>query len=148
MRFVITLMLLAVMILTVGGCASSSSPPASTTTPASTSSSAQSAGGTTFGQAGDAGKTVFAGSCVRCHGNNGQGTTAPAVIGSSANLGKYNTAQGLLDFIRVSMPFNAPGSLSSQDYLNVLSFLLVQNNYVSSGTALDTGQLKNIQLKK
>ncbi len=139
----IGLISLALALVMMLGACSASSPPAnsSTTTPAKSDTK-------TFGQAANEGKTVFANRCSKCHGDSGQGITAPAVIGSSANLGKYNTAQGLLNFIDVSMPFDAPGSLSSQDYLNVLSFLLVQNNYVDAGTALDQNQLGNIQLKK
>ncbi len=129
MRY-LTLMLIIVA-LVVSAC--SKSPPATATQ--------------TFGQLADAGRSVFASRCAQCHGDNGQGLNAPAVIGSNANLGKYNTAQGLLDYIDVTMPFNAPGSLSSQEYSNVLGFLLVQNNYVSASTAFDSNQLKNILLK-
>jgi hypothetical protein len=44
------------------------------------------------------------------------------------------------------MPATSPGSLSEQDYLYVLSFLLVQNDYVSADTIVDEATLNNISL--
>jgi hypothetical protein len=76
----------------------------------------------------------------------GRGVQAPAVIGASTSLGKYNTGEGLLNFITSAMPGNAPGSLSQQDYLNVVSYLLVQNNFVAPTAALDAGRLGDITL--
>ena len=118
-----------------------STPPAATGIPASPTST-----GLTFAQTASAGQAVFAQSCATCHGSQGQGTAAPAVIGSNANLGRFKTAQGLLDFISQAMPLNAPGSLPDQDYLNVLGFLLVENDYVSGETEFNENQLQNIQL--
>lgn len=105
-------------------------------------------GGVSFGQLADAGKAIFAAKCSACHGNNGQGVTAPAVIGANAQLAKYRTAQGLLSFIDTNMPFNAPGSLSQAQYLQVLSYLLVQNQDVAVTTLfINEGELGAINLK-
>lgn len=152
MKYVGLSFMIIALVLIASAC---SSAPSSPSTSSSTSRSsppasaiAVASGGQTFGQLANAGKTLFANRCSKCHGDNGQGVTAPAIIGSSAHLDKYNTAQGLLNFINTSMPFDAPGSLSSQDYLNLLGFLLVQNSYVSSNAAFNSNQLGNIQLKK
>jgi cytochrome c len=115
---------------------------ATTTTPATTTPA-----GSTFGSLSQAGQTVFTNVCTVCHGASGQGGTGPALIGSGSNLAKYNTAKGLLDFISTAMPQNAPGSLSHPDYLSVLSYLLVQNNFASPTTAFNEGDLANIALK-
>jgi cytochrome c len=93
------------------------------------------------------GASVFSSKCALCHGEHGQGVTAPAIIGTNASLGKYNTAQGLFNYISTAMPANSPGSLSRQDYLNVLSHLLVQNNKVTSSTSFKEGDLGSISLK-
>lgn len=154
MRLIILSILILALLMASSGC-SSSSPVTSSTPPptaspgsqTSTSTPTASNPGQTFGQLATSGKTVFANKCAKCHGDTGQGVTGPALIGSSSQLGKYNTAQGLLNFVKLSMPFDAPGSLSQQDYLNVLSYLLVQNNYVPAGNAFDPNQLGNIQLK-
>jgi mono/diheme cytochrome c family protein len=116
-------------------------------TPTSTPSTPPPSSAATAGELADMGKTVYANSCARCHGANGEGVSAKALIGPNAKLAKYGTAQGLLNFISKSMPFNAPGSLSPQQYLQVLSYILIQNNYVSPGTSLDASTLSGINLK-
>ena len=149
MRYYISIIVVMALALAVVGCSSASPAPSAAPTPPTPPASSPPPPSTlTFGQLADAGASVFASKCTTCHGSNGQGVTAPAVIGADANLDKYNTAQGLLNFISVSMPFNAPGSLSSQEYSNLLGFLLVRNNYVPASTTFDPGQLSNIQLKK
>jgi len=136
--------LAVVALLLVGGCGgpSPSSTTVTTTTTTTTSSSP------TFGQLADSGKTVFASRCAKCHGDQGQGITGPTLVGASANLVKYGTAQQLLSFIGTSMPLDAPGSLSQQQYLQVLAFLLVQNNYLATNTVLDTSRLDSYLLTK
>jgi cytochrome c len=126
----------------VVGCGGQSSPQSTTVTATTTTS-----GGATFGQFADAGKTVFTSRCSKCHGDQGQGITGPAVIGPSANLVKYATAQGLLNFVSTAMPLDAPGSLSHQEYLQVFCFLLVQNNDASASGAFSESALANVQLK-
>lgn len=99
-------------------------------------------------QMAEAGNTVFASRCARCHGDSSQGLRAPAVIGANAQLAKYNTAQGLLGFVSTAMPMNAPGSLSPLEYQQVLAFLLVQNNFTTAGTQFDVNQLGSVPLQK
>jgi mono/diheme cytochrome c family protein len=123
-------------------------PPPSVTLPGSTPSSAPSTPQTvTAGQLADLGKTVYANSCAKCHGDNGEGKGAPAIIGTGASLIKYNTAKGLFDFIVKVMPANAPGSLSQDDYLRVLSFILVQNKYIVLQSVINVASLESINLK-
>jgi mono/diheme cytochrome c family protein len=124
----------------VSGCGGN--PTSSTATPTTTAPA-----GASFGQYADSGKTVFASHCSKCHGDQGQGITGPALIGSNANLTKYNTAQGLLNFVATSMPLDAPGSLTHQEYLQVLCFLLVQNNFASADGSFNESALGSVQLK-
>ena len=139
--FVLTgLLVLALSLSACGGA-----PPATTST---TTTTATTTSGQTFGSLSSAGQGVYAQSCATCHGAQGQGSTAPALIGTSASLQKYNSAQGLLNFISASMPFSAPGSLSRQQYINVLAYLLVQNQYVQASTAFNESQLSGITLTK
>jgi thiosulfate dehydrogenase len=79
-----------------------------------------------------AGKTVFAAKCARCHGSNGEGgihdvsgVDAPPVWGTrsftiGAGMGRYLTAAG---FVWRNMPFDAPGSLSEQEALDVAAYV-------------------------
>jgi mono/diheme cytochrome c family protein len=142
----ILLVVLGVIVLASGLAISCGGQATPTPTPSPTPS-ATATGGTTVGQLAAAGQTVFANNCARCHGDQGQGITGPRLIGNGNTLDKYVTAQGLLDFIDSSMPLNAPGSLSHQDYLNVLSYLLVQDNFVGSSTAFNESGLAQMQLK-
>ena len=110
------------------------------TTPPTTTTS-------TAGELAAQGQSVFSASCARCHGDAGQGSSAPALIGKGANLSKYSTAQTLLNFMSSAMPFDAPGSLTHQQYLELLSYLLVQNSYVQSASIFDENQLGSVALK-
>jgi thiosulfate dehydrogenase len=73
-----------------------------------------------------AGATVFAATCVRCHGPDGQGTTvAPPLWGPRS----YNIAAGMTRvrtaaaFIRENMPFDQPGTLADQQALDVAAYV-------------------------
>jgi len=94
MKTILAVVLVLAAITLLAACSSSpgtstSPPPASssTTTTATTSTASS-----TYGQFADAGKTVFAAKCVKCHGASGQGGTGPALIGSGASLGKYTNS--------------------------------------------------------
>ncbi len=98
----------------------------------------------TFGQLADAGALVFAARCAPCHGDLGQGNLGPALIGENAGFDDYGTAQGLLNFISIAMPQDAPGSLTREEYLHVLSFLLVSNKYASPTVTFGESKLQRI----
>ena len=130
------------MLAVVSGCGGNAGSSSTTATPTTTAPTSA-----TFGQFADGGKAVFASHCSKCHGDQGQGITGPAVIGPNANLTKYNTAQGLLNFVDTSMPLDAPGSLTHQEYLQVLCFLLVQNKFASADSSFSESALGSVQLK-
>jgi len=92
------------------------------------------------------GQIVYAAHCASCHGENGEGGLAFPLIGTKANLAKYDDANGLLNKISSTMPKNSPGSLSQQDNINVLFFLLLQNNEVSGQSLYDPNALSQIKL--
>lgn len=71
--------------------------------------------------------------------------TVPALIGPGT-LNRFATAQDVYNFIHKAMPFNAPGSLSDEQYLQLLAFLLESNHIVPDGTRLDAVSLANIAL--
>jgi polar amino acid transport system substrate-binding protein len=141
----INLSMVLVAILVIGAFALACAAPSSTSDQVGGAPPPSS--GQTFQQLAEAGKTVYAASCGKCHGANGEGVTAPTLIGTNTNLPAYNNAQGLLDFINTQMPFDAPGSLTQQQYLEVLSFILLQNKMVAPDTVLDTSKLPSIPLK-
>lgn len=93
-----------------------------------------------------AGQEVFAEYCVACHGEQGEGVTAPALIGGQA-LKHFGTARGVFEFARVAMPQDAPGSLPDQQYLEILAFLLLENRYVEPDTVVEVERLGEIALE-
>ena len=113
-------------------------PPA--TTPASTALS-------TAGEAAQLGSAVYGSYCASCHGATGQGGAGPRLVGAGNTLAKYNTAQGLQGFISAAMPLNAPGSLSAAEYGELTAFILVQNNWIGSGTTFDPAGLSSVPIK-
>ncbi len=133
-----TFLAAVVLVMAASACASSTPAPAAAPT----------AAGPTAGQLADQGKAVFASHCAKCHGDQGQGVTAPANIGPTAQLQKYNTAKGLYDYVSTLMPNDAPGSLSQQEYLQVVSYLLVQNKFVTPNTPIIPDTLQSIPLTK
>jgi cytochrome c len=101
----------------------------------------------TYGALAASGQIIYNKFAASCHGESGGGRSGPAIIGSNINLAKYNTAKGLLDYVSATMPLGAPGRLSHHEYLEVLCYLIVQNNYVSADTVFDEAELNNISLK-
>ncbi len=125
------------------------SPPASTpVTPPSSGVAPTPATAATAGELADAGKAVFADNCAKCHGATGAGGGSPALIGSSAKLDRYSNAQALLDFVSKQMPLGKAGTLSAQEYLQVVTFLLVQNGFVQPSATLDASSLGTIKTTK
>lgn len=71
--------------------------------------------------------------------------TIPMLIGPGA-LSKFQTAQTLYGFIKGAMPFNAPGSLTDTQYLNLTAYLLEENQFVSRGARLEVNALAAVNL--
>jgi cytochrome c len=122
------------------GCTTPVTPPATQASPDGT------AAAVTAGNLAEIGHGVFRLSCA-CHGQDGTGVPAPTLVGANAKLGKFGTAQGLLEYFSTNMPVNRPGALTPDEYFQILNWLLVQNNTVSSSTVLDSGTLDSITLK-
>jgi sulfane dehydrogenase subunit SoxC len=117
---------------------------ATTTTAAAQNGANGAAGGATAGQLAQAGRTVFDAECVRCHGEQGEGVTAPALIGTS--LARFRTGTGLMDYIRRTMPADRPGSLSQQQAFEVTVYVLLENGHVEEDEQLTQEDLGEIQL--
>ncbi|HZT06482.1 MAG TPA: c-type cytochrome [Chloroflexota bacterium] len=94
-----------------------------------------------------AGRAVFQEICANCHGESGEGIDdAPAVIGPGNALADYRTAGRLFNFISSEMPDDDPGSLTQQQYYDVLAYLLDQNGWNPTGSAIDASTVGSIPL--
>jgi thiosulfate dehydrogenase len=76
-----------------------------------------------------AGQRTYLTECVRCHGDNGQGTVAgppvwgPESFNIGAGMARVRTAAS---FIRDNMPFDRPGTLSDQQAFDVARYVVSQ----------------------
>ncbi len=79
-----------------------------------------------------AGATVYAAQCGACHGSALEGVAGPALKGDQFKA--MATAQGLNGLtlhqvIAQSMPQTDPGSLTPDQYNEVVAYILQQNGY-------------------
>jgi len=73
-------------------------------------------------------------------------TSIPAVIGSNAQINKFQTAANLHAFIQAAMPFWKPGSLTDEENWNVTAFLLRENGLWNGTDNLDSSNASEIFL--
>jgi mono/diheme cytochrome c family protein len=86
------------------------------------------------------GAVLYTQSCVSCHGEDllgGGAESAPPLIGSRFSA-KWDdrTLVNLLDSMVMSMPQDAPGSLSRDQQLDILTFILARNGFRAGKTDL------------
>ena len=101
------------------------------------------------------GAQLYEGLCAACHGPQGRGGSAGELVGHSPlngphpdqSIGNYwPYATTLFDFIRRSMPLNAPRSLSADQVYALTAYLLEINGLIAQGTVLDKKSLSAIQM--
>ena len=103
------------------------------------------------------GKVLYGQYCAVCHGANGEGGTVPQQFGKNAGkmvprlvgpggLPGMKTAGQVYETAKKLMPLNKPGSLKSQEYLDIISFALEANNVKADGKPLTPASAKKIKL--
>jgi alcohol dehydrogenase (cytochrome c) len=87
------------------------------------------------------GKAVYTQSCSRCHADTLKGADQiPPLIGETfISHWQGRSVKNLFDRIRTTMPQNNPGSLSQQDYLDLIAFMLQANNFPPGKDELTNG---------
>ncbi|MER3397632.1 MAG: hypothetical protein C4315_05815 [Chloroflexota bacterium] len=73
---------------------------------------------------------LFARNCARCHGPAGEGGIGPRLIGPGHNLAKFRNGELLFEYIKSSMPQDAPGSLKNDEYYQITLYILRANGYL------------------
>ena len=103
----------------------------------------------------ETGARLYQSLCATCHGPQGTGGSAGELVGRSPlngphpdqSIGNYwPYATTLYDFIRRSMPLNAPRSLSADQVYALTAYLLEINGLFSRDAVLDKKSLPNIQM--
>ena len=103
------------------------------------------------------GKDLYVKYCAVCHGANGQGGTVPDEFGQlkglkapplvgPGRLPGMETVGQVYDFASQNMPANKPGSLNSEEYLDIISFALQANGIEPDGKPLTPASAKDIKL--
>lgn len=90
----------------------------------------------TEAQAG-AGKQLFSDKCALCHGPSLEGRVGPALKGKMflpATAG--HTVADIFRIVTQNMPATSPGTLSHDEYVKIMAFLLQQNGYPSGSSEL------------
>ena len=101
------------------------------------------------------GAPVFQAKCAACHGENGKGGEATAVIAGPpratldggktiANFWPYATT--IFDFVRRAMPANAPKSLTDQEVYALTAYLLYLNKLIGENDVIDAQTLPRVQM--
>jgi cytochrome c len=86
------------------------------------------------------GEKVSTEQCARCHGQTLTGAeAAPALVGDVFNANWEGVALGdLFERIRISMPQDTPGSLSRQQNVDVIAYLLKAGKFPAGDQELVT----------
>jgi mono/diheme cytochrome c family protein len=102
------------------------------------------------------GEALYGQRCVACHGVGGRGGPGGELAGGNPDLtasqpdrtiGTYwPYATTLFDFVRRSMPLDAPWSLSDHDVYAVVAYLLHLNGLLPADATLDAARLQAIHM--
>ena len=102
------------------------------------------------------GSEVFDQQCAACHGAKGEGGIGDRLVGGQGTLatpkpvrtvGSYwSYAPTLFDYIRRTMPQNAPQSLSNDDVYAVSAYILNLNGLLPADATLDAKALAAIEM--
>ena len=102
------------------------------------------------------GALVYAEKCVACHGDNGKGGLAGALVsdrelaGISAaqktirNFWPYSTT--VFDFIRRAMPFQMPHSLTDDEVYALTAYILAENKLIGGNDTMNAQTLPKVKM--
>ena len=102
------------------------------------------------------GAMIFASKCAVCHGENGKGASAAALVGGEpltsgieatktiANFWPYATT--IFDFTRRAMPWPRPRTLTNDEVYALTAFILAQNKIIGAGDVMNAQTLPKVRM--
>ena len=97
------------------------------------------------------GQAAYADACATCHGPALSGADVVPALAGQDFLGKWTgaTANELFERIRTTMPQASPGSLSPQQYVDIVAHIFSRNRFPAGRTPLDpdAAALKMIRIE-
>jgi S-disulfanyl-L-cysteine oxidoreductase SoxD len=102
------------------------------------------------------GAVIYAAKCAACHGDNGKGGAAAALV-SDRELAGINAAQKtirnfwpysttIFDFIRRAMPFQMPRSLTADEVYALTAYILAENKLIGATDMMDAQTLPKVKM--
>ena len=102
------------------------------------------------------GAPIYAEKCSACHGDNGKGGIANALVsdrkidGISASQKSIKNFIGdattVFDFIRSAMPFQAPHSLTDDEVYALTAYILAENKLIGANDVMDAQTLPKVKM--
>jgi cytochrome c len=107
------------------------------------------------------GAKVYAETCAACHGDHLEGNPAKGIGGDKliGGRGSLNTktpvktvesywpyATTLFDYVKRTMPFSAPGSLSDDDTYNVVAYILSEAKIIQPTETMNATTLPKVAM--
>jgi cytochrome c len=101
------------------------------------------------------GARIYAQKCAMCHGENGKGGISAALVGGAplrtidtpktiANFWPYATT--VFDFIRRSMPWQEPRSLTDDEVYALTAYILALNKLIGENDAMNAQSLPTVRM--
>ena len=101
------------------------------------------------------GAAIYAQKCAHCHGEQAKGGVNAALVGSPpiksidatktiANFWPYSTT--IFDFIRRSMPWQQPRSLSDDEVYALTAYILAQNKLIGDKDVMNAQTLPKVRM--
>lgn len=102
------------------------------------------------------GEQLYKTQCIACHGANLEGGIGPRLMGGQGSLatdkpiktiGSYwPYATTIFDYVRRTMPFQSPQSLTNDEVYGVTAYLLSKNGILPADTTLNAESLAAVKM--
>jgi S-disulfanyl-L-cysteine oxidoreductase SoxD len=102
------------------------------------------------------GAVIYAEKCAACHGDNGKGGPAAALVSDSQIAGISATqktiknfwpyATTIFDFIRRAMPFQMPRSLTDTEVYALTAYILAENKLIGANEMMNAQTLPKVKM--